>query len=220
MVEIVAEVMTEIHEPCRLANQCTTVLQSALSWNFSETIQLFQTSEAQLSTIQVLNDDSRLSVSLPQSWMRLVASPNFLGVVFHFLAMATAARDDPLTHRVEQCLVQLASVKFKSVSINSDDDVQLNAFVSQFTQLLAGHLERITEKSSYLSVCQIWRRLMANFGIRQLLKAPSVLSILDRLLQVANTALSQAIRDPCDDTWNMEIFDETLESWSLIGMLL
>jgi hypothetical protein len=66
----------------------------------------------------------------------------------------------------------------------------------------------------------MWHRLAANFRFSSLCRLPRFTDHMQLLIHQASSAIQRAVQDPFDDTWNMEIFDELLETWTLLGTFI
>lgn len=69
------------------------------------------------------------------------------------------------------------------------------------------------EMDRMLSLCQMIHRLAANFRLEVFTKLPQFGQLLQMIIQQASMAIQQAVDDI--GSWEMEIFDELLETWVL-----
>ncbi len=71
-----------------------------------------------------------------------------------------------------------------------------------------------------LSFCQMVRRLVETFRLPVLAHFPGFGELYKALIQISCQSVLASMQDDVDDTWNMEIFDELLETLSSLCMPL
>jgi hypothetical protein len=126
------------------------------------------------------------------------------------------ASDEELVHKSMQCLIQLAGLH-GPVFADIDSKRQ---FAGHFLDRIYTFLKSFAMESSVkLSCCQTIRRLVETFRLSLLAHHPTFSDFFRTVTEMACQAVLASMNDDVDDTWNMEIFDELLETLSSLRTL-
>lgn len=136
--------------------------------------------------------------------------------------------DADTVHRVNQSLINLADLHGVIFATDAERIDFVSHFIQRLTILfqqkllpplssLTAYLPycRIENASFQLELCQMIRRLTANFKLHILSRVSGYVEFLSHVATLTRTSMIAAVKED-DDTWNMEIFDELLEMWTML----
>eukprot|EP00158_Paraphelidium_tribonemae_P009737 Partr_v1_DN28945_c0_g1_i2_m24931 putative exportin 4 len=194
-----------------------SVVEEVLSWDFADESrdlkELFAdpaVAAAALMEFSSTASEHSAARKIPASWASLVMTPDFVDLFFN-LYVSLGDHDDA-HYRIGQCLLQLAAVTGPIFSSGVDSMV---LYCRHFLTRVLHLFDILADPRVRLPIYQVARRLVENFRFAVIKDCSESARFIECIAANIKATVKLAHLED-DDDLNLESFDESLETWTLL----